>query len=242
VTWSDPLSGNGTTFGRVLASEWTKLTGLTSTLWLAAGTVFVAVSTAFGLGLFVRPGSDVSGISVAASGQLLAQFGVLVLGVVVGAGEFSTGTATTTFTAVPRRVPVLAAQVLLTTAAALAIASAALVASALATAGARRDAGLVLHLDDPGTLRLAIGYVLFLTGVAVLGLGLGALLRHPGAAFVAAVVLLVIVDRVLAANPGPVTDVVRSLLPAAGGPALAAWTVALVGAAAHRLRHHDVGG
>ncbi len=259
--------GRGPTVSGVLAAEWTKLTGVRSTAWVAAGTVGAAAALAFGLGLFVRDGDRVSGASLAVSGSVLAQLGVLVLGVLVGAGEFSTGTATTTFTAVPRRLPVLAGQALVTTAVVLVTAPAALVASALVTTAAREAAALTLDLADPDTLRMAAGFVLDLTGVALLGVGTGALLRRPAAALMAGVVLLVVVDQYLAMNPGRVADTARALLPGSGsrmlqdhaaaaaldaarsgpdlgtwggGVVLAAWVVAVLAAAAYRLARHDV--
>ncbi|WP_432575001.1 hypothetical protein [Kineococcus sp. SYSU DK005] len=233
------------TLPRVLHAEWTKLASLTSTTWLVVGTVVAASSLAFALGLFVGPGDAVSGTSLAASGSLLAQPMVLVLGVLAGAGEFSTGASLTTFAAVPRRLRVLVAQVVVVAAVALVTAAVALLASVLLTSGARRDAGLPWGASNPGDLRAAAGYVLFLTGAAVCGVGLGALLRRPLAALTSGVLLFVVVDRVLAANPGRVTDTLRALLPGSGtrlfaddaqlaalsaghGPDLGAWGGGLV--------------
>nr|WP_246316062.1 hypothetical protein [Kineococcus aurantiacus] len=251
---------------RVLAGEWTKVAGLTSTAWLVAGTVVAAGSLVFVLGLFTGPGDAVSGTTPVTSGHLLAQLGVLVLGVLVGSADFATGTSLTTYAAVPRRVPVLAAQVLVTAAVALGTGTLALAASVLATAGARRAAGPASALPAPVDLRVAVGYVLFLTGAAVCGVLLGSLLRRPLAALATAVVLFVLLDQVLAANPGHVTGTVRALLPssgtrlfadgerlaalaAGGGPdlgagggglVLGAWCTVLAVLAGHRLVRRDV--
>ncbi|MFE9233783.1 MULTISPECIES: hypothetical protein [Cellulosimicrobium] len=252
---------------RVLAAEWDKLTSLRSTAWLALATVAAAAGTAWALGAFARPDAGSSGAPLAVAGSVLAQLGFLVLGAGVGAGEFRTGTARVTFAAVPRRLPVLAAQALVTTAAALAVAVLALGAALAATAGQRADAALVLDLADGETLRVLAGFVLYLTGVALVGLGLGALVRRPDGALVGGVVLLVVLDHVLATNPGRVADTARALLPGAGarllqddarlaaldatalgphlgtwggGLVLAAWAAALLAAAAYRLRRHDV--
>lgn len=233
------------TLRRVLAAEWTKVASLTSTPWIVAGTVGAASALAFVLGLFAGPGDAVTGTSLAASGYPLAQLGVLVLGVLVGSADFATGTSLTTFAAVPRRLPVLAAQVLVTAAVAALTGLATVAVSVLATAGARRGAGLSWDAADPGDLRAATGYVLFLTGAAVCGLALGALLRRPLAALTTGVVLFLLVEQVLAANPGRVTDTVRAFLPGSGtrlfaddtqlaalaggdGPDLGAWGGGLV--------------
>ncbi|WP_432545338.1 hypothetical protein [Kineococcus sp. SYSU DK004] len=251
---------------RVLAAEWTKVAGLTSTALVVVGTVGAAGSLAFVLGLFAGPGSAVSGTSLAASGYPLAQLGALVLGVLVGSADFATGTSPTTYAAVPRRLPVLAAQVVVTGALAAVTGLAAFAASVAATAGTRRTAGLPWALSDPQDLRAAAGYVLFLAGAAVCGVLLGALLRRPLAALTTAVAVFVLVDRVLAANPGRVADTVRALLPGSGtrlfaddaqlaalaagrgpdlgawggGAVLGAWCLVLLLLAGYRLVRRDV--
>ena len=193
--------------GRVLAAEWTKLAGLPSTAWLVGGTACAAPFLAFVLGLFAGSGDAVSGTSLATSGHLLAQLGVLVLGVLAGSTDFAVGTSLITYAAVPRRLPVLAAQVVLAGALALVTALVAVTASAAVTAGAR---------TTPVDPRAAAGYVLFLTGAAVCGVLLGSLLRRPLAALAAAVTLFLLLDQLLAPHPGRVVDTVRALLPSGG--------------------------
>ncbi|WNB86169.1 hypothetical protein [Cellulomonas sp. ATA003] len=257
----------GPTPARVLRAEWTKLTSVGSNAWLALGTVLVTAGVAYGLGLFVRPDDGRSGSWVVTSGLLVAQLGSLVLGAGVGTSEHTTGTARTTFAAVPRRLPVLAAQVGVTAAAALVTALAALGASVLATTPARAGDAPGLDLSVPGTSRALVGFVVACVAVALLGLGLGAVLRRPADALVAGVVLAVVGDHLLAANPGRVTDTIRALLPSSGarlaqddaalaaldaatrgpqlgawggGVVLGAWVLVVLAAAAYRLRRHDV--
>lgn len=255
------------TFPRVLAGEWTKLTSLRASAWLALGTVVAAAGTAYGLGLFVRPGDGRSGSWVVVSGFVLAQIGFLVLGALVGTDDHTTGTARTTYTAVPRRLPVLAAQAVVTAVTAAGTAALALGASFLATTSARAGDAPAVDLAVPGTSRALLGFVLAATAVALLGLGLGALLRRPADALVAGVVLVVVADQLLATNPGRVTDTLRAVLPGSGarllqddaalaaldavtrgpqlgtwggGAVLGAWVVVTLAAAAYRLRRHDV--
>lgn len=257
----------GPTLARVLRAEWTKLTSVGSNAWLALGTVVAAAGTAYGLGLFVRPGDGHSGSWVVVSGFVLAQLGFLVLGALVGTSEHTTGTARATYTAVPRRMPVLVAEALVTTAAAFGTALVALGASFLATTGARAGGAPALDLSVPGTSRALVGFVVVSVAVALLGLGLGALLRRPADAILGGVLLAVVGDRLLAANPGQVSDTIRALLPSAGarlmqddralaaldaatrGPHLGVWgaaavvggwVLAVLAAAGYRLRWHDV--
>lgn len=257
----------GPTPARVVRAEWTKLTSVRAHAWLALGTVVAAAGTAYGLGMFVRPGDGRSGSWVLTSGLVLAQLGFLVLGVLVGTADHTTGTARTTFAAVPRRLPVLGAQVLVTSAAALATSLAALAASYLATTGARAGDAPPLDPAVPGAPRALTGFVLVAVAVALLGLGLGALLRRPADALVTGVLLAIVGDHLLATSPGRVTDTIRALLPSSGarlvqddaalaaldalthgprlgvwggGAVLAAWVLVALAAAAYRLRRHDV--
>lgn len=257
----------GVTVARVLAAEWTKLTSVPAHGWLALGTVVAAAGTAVGLGMFVRPDDGRSGSWVVVSGFVLAQLGFLVLGSLVATSEHTTGTARTTFVAVPRRLPVLGAQVLVTAGAALATALVALGSSYLVTTAARAGGAPALDPSVPGTTRALLGFVVVSAAVALLGLGLGALLRRPADALVAGVVLVVLGDHALTMFPGRVADTVRALLPSSGarllqddaalagldavtrGPQLGAWgggavlgvwVLVVLGAAAYRLRWHDV--
>jgi ABC-2 type transport system permease protein len=263
-----PTGRPAVTLARVLASEWTKTAGLGWTLWVPLATVLVAAAMPLGLGMFARPGDGTTAAGLVVSGVVLAQLGTLVLGVLVGTSDFATSTAATTYTAVPRRLPVLTAQVVLTTGLALVTSLAAIGASVLVTVAQSSRTGLTLDLAaHDGTARALAGVVLYLTAVALLGLGLGALVRRPACALVAGVALLVVADRVLAANPGRVADTVRVLLPGIGtrlvetdtrlatteaaslgphlgtwgaGLVLAAWVVGVLVAAGARLRRGDV--
>ncbi|WP_251140899.1 hypothetical protein [Cellulomonas dongxiuzhuiae] len=258
---------HGVTFPRVLAAEWTKLTSVASNSWLALGTIAAAALTAYGLGIFVRTADGRSGSWVVVSGFLFAQLGFLVLGATVGTSEHTTGTARVTFTAVPRRLPVLGAQVVVTTVAAAVTATLALGASYLATIGPRAGEAPALDLTVPGTTRVLVCFVVVGAALALLGLGLGALLRRPADAIVTGVVLVFLLDFFLQGVPGRVTDTVRAFLPSAGrrlleddaavaaadaatqglqlgvgggGAVVGGWMVVVLAAAAYRLRRHDV--
>lgn len=263
---SDPrppaVTGHRVTFVRVLAAEWTKLSGLRWMPWLMTVTVVAATVLALVLSLFARVGTPA--LELTTSGHLAAQLGLLALGALIGSGEFSTGTCRSTFTAVPRRLPVLMAQMLLTAGIAAVTATLALVGAHLATAD--HQGFPALGTEPSQTLRISVGFVLQLTLVALLGLGTGALVRSPAAALTTLVVLFVVLEQFLVANPGPVADTVRALTPGSGtrlfadqtglddlaagagpelgawggGAVLAGWTSLVLLAAAYRLRRHDV--
>ncbi len=200
---------SGPTFARLLAAEWTKLTSLRSPWWVATVTVLVtgAITYLGAQASSVDHGFDP--VDSLSTGLLLGQVGPLVLGVLVGAGEFRTGAFRTTFTLAPRRLPVLGAQVLAVTAFGLALAVAATAACVVGVwpPAASRDVALDLTGGDaPGLL---LGMVAFGVGLALFGLALGALLRRtvPAmltglfAVLVLPIVLMLVSDPMIGADP-----------------------------------------
>jgi ABC-2 type transport system permease protein len=133
-------------------------------------------------------------LSVAGFSGLLA----LVLGVVVGAGEYRHGTIAWTLLVTPRRLRAVSAQVLACGLAGIAIG---LTAFVLATAVAipwlsAKDAPLPPVSE---LLELVAGVVAYAGLAAALGAGLGALLRNQVAGVVIVLVGLFVVDPTLAA-------------------------------------------
>lgn len=209
-----PATRSGPTFGRVVAAEWTKLTSLRSPWWVAAVTVAVAGVITY---LSAQASSTDPGfepLDSLTAGLVLAQVGPLVLGVLVGAGEFRTGAFRTTFTVVPRRWPVLAAQVLVVTAFASLVALAATAACVVGILPPARSRGIRVDLTGHDTLGILLGTVLLLVGLALLGQALGALLRRTVPALVTGLVVVLILPLVLtmATDPGAGSD------PASLGP------------------------
>jgi ABC-2 type transport system permease protein len=114
-------------------------------------------------------------------GQLA--FGVL--GVLVGTGDYATGSIIPALTATPRRGVLYLAK-------GAVVAATTLVAGLLLAFGlfglgqailAHRD--LDVGLTDPGVLRAVTGAGLYLAVIALVGFGLGSLSRHPAAAVAA---------------------------------------------------------
>jgi ABC-2 type transport system permease protein len=168
----------------VLVSEWTKLRSVRSTYWalIIAAVVSVAGSALAALtGGKGGPRPD----PVAFSFIGWAEYPVLavgILGVLAFTSEFATGQIRTTFTAVPRRLAVLAAKTAVIAALALVFGEVLAVASFALTQAllSRHGQGVALsHPGVPGAV-LAAGFVLVV--VAVTGVGLGAAIRHTAGA------------------------------------------------------------
>ncbi|MCR1983367.1 ABC transporter permease subunit [Cellulosimicrobium cellulans] len=197
-----PASAGGPALLRAVAAEWTRLTSLRSSWWAAALTVVVSAVLTYlsAQASSVDPGFDPLGSLT--SGLLLAQVPPLVLGVLVGTGEYSTGTFRTTFVAEPRRWPVLVGQTAATAAFALLTAVVAVAAAVLALLPSARSRDLALDLGGDGTPQVLVGMTLLLAGMALLGLAIGALVRRPVPAVTAAVLVVLVlpVALVLAAD------------------------------------------
>ncbi|WP_432561680.1 ABC-2 transporter permease [Kineococcus sp. SYSU DK003] len=192
-----PTTRSGPSFGRVLAAEWTKLLGLRSSVAIGVATVVV---TGVLTHLFAGAASGDPGFVPTRNltdALPLAFLGPLVLGVLVGTGEFSTGSFRSTFAAVPRRVPVLAAQALVTAGFVLGVAVLTVGAAVLGILPAAASRDVTPDLAGAGVPQILLGSVGHLVGTALLGLAIGVLLRRPVPALVTAFVVVVIAPVVL---------------------------------------------
>ena len=190
----EPASTIG--FGNVMLSEWTKLRSVRSTYWTAIATalLMVALGTVICLrfaqvagngGVGSLDGFDPTLTSL--SGIYLAQLAVGALGVLVITSEYATGMIRATFCAVPQRRAVLTAKAVVFGGATLLITeilSFTAFGIGQAILGHARVFGIrpSVSLGDPGALRAVFGGGLYLTAVGLLGLGLGAMIRHSAGA------------------------------------------------------------
>jgi ABC-2 type transport system permease protein len=262
------------TQGRVVASEWVKLRSLRSTLYTLGAAVlavvgFALLAAAAVSGELEGPGgrqgpSDggfpVDGTTVSLAGIQLAQIIIGVLGVLLISGEYSTGMIRSSLTAVPRRLPVLWAKTIVLSAVSLALMLAAIVIAFFVSQAVLAGEDMDASLTDDGVLRALVGAAVYLTGIGVLGLALGALLRHTaGAISTLFAVLLVIPGLLGLVLPDDWAEAIAPYLPGAAGQAFtstmdpgqdllgpgagfavfAVWVVVLLGGAAFVLRRRD---
>ncbi|MET9697692.1 ABC transporter permease [Streptomyces sp. NPDC006529] len=179
---SAPLPTPRPHLGHALASEWTKMISVRSTLW----TIGSLVVTVVGIGLvFVSQTQDVNYRNMpytapALFGLLVGQLSVMVLGVLTITSEYGTGLVRTTFAAAPDRHRVLSAKYLVFGAVAfLTVAgSIFLVGIAAAIAHGGPDAGP----HDDGAWVSALAVSVYVTLLGLLALAVGALVRHSAGA------------------------------------------------------------
>jgi ABC-2 type transport system permease protein len=185
------------TFTRILRSEWIKLTSLRSTAWSLA----IIVLSGVGLSLLLATTMDSSGmpdgpsvgftLSTVTLGVMFGQIIAAVLGVLAISGEYSTGMIHSTLTAVPTRLPVLAAKSVVLFALVTLVGLATLIGSWAATYPMFAAQGIATGLTEPGFLIAVLGAAVYLGLTAVFALGVGTVLRSAagGVATVLGVIL-----------------------------------------------------
>jgi ABC-2 type transport system permease protein len=174
-------------FGNVVRSEWTKVRSLRSS-YVCAGLVTLAM-LGLAIGLSARwahqrgPVPDwFDAVNISLSGTYIAQVIVGTFGVMAISSEHTTGMIRATFAAVPQRRAVLAAKVLVVGVLTLAIGELLSFSSFVVGQAVMSHKGIGVSLSDPGALRSAFGAGLFLALAALLGLGIGAIIRHTAGA------------------------------------------------------------
>lgn len=173
-----------------LHAEWTKLRTVAGTAWLLVTAVLLTVGLSAASSATVtcdgaHCGEDPAKVGLL--GVLAGQAVVAVLAVVVVGEEYGTGMIRVTLAAMPRRATVLAAKaavVAAVTAAAglLAVLGSALIALALLPGNGFTAANGYGHLATAAFLRASVGSVLYLVLIALLSIGVTALLRDSAAA------------------------------------------------------------
>jgi ABC-2 type transport system permease protein len=167
--------------------EWIKLRSVRSTWWLAIAAVLSMIASGTGVGLGYRSHTPVATaaqiLDNSLSGALLAQLLLGALGVLTVTGEYATGMIRSTFAAVPKRRVVLAAKVVVCGGAALVTGLVASFAGWLSGQLAIRGTAIpAASLGDPAVLRAVLLTGVYLGATALIGVGLGTVVRHSGAA------------------------------------------------------------
>lgn len=172
----------------------------------AAGVATVLVAVFVGLSGSLQP--DDTRLGGALTGAMLGQLLAGVLGALVMTSEHASGLAATTFVATPRRARVVGAKALVVAGATAVVGTVASVVSVV-VASPLIGSGHPPGDPFPAVLGVGLGFGL----VAVLGLALGALLRHTAGA-VAAVAGLVLLPQLLGELAGDLQPWVMGLSPA----------------------------
>ena len=215
------------TQGQVIRSEWIKLRTVRSS-WFVLGATLLGIA---GIGLlvayFTNAGwstmsasarADFSPINQSLLGVNLAELMVGALGVLAATREYGSGMIRATFAAVPRRLPVLVAKAAVLAGATFVVC---LVAVLIAFLGGQALFGSHgISLSHPDAVRAVFGSTLYLTVVAVLGTGLGFLIRSTAAGIATLLAVLLVLPIIVAALPGSTAEAVGRYLPSTAGRAV----------------------
>jgi ABC-2 type transport system permease protein len=209
--------------GRLVAAEWLKLR---TTLFLWATVPAVVLLSAVAVAGLVLS-SEVAGVALLEPTEGVRQAAlhltstgavlVIVLGIIISAGEYRTQTATDTFLTTPRRSRVVAAKLAIGALLGLAL-------GALSAAVGLPVAYLLFELEGEALpagseevwLTLG-GVVLYGVLFGILGVAFGALVRNQLVAIVSALISVLLVEQLLAQT----ADSVARWLPGNAGAALA---------------------
>jgi hypothetical protein len=257
------------TGSRVLRSESAKLWSLRSTwITLGLGLLFLV---AFGIIAAARYRSsvtsgrqldpdfaDATALSLSLFGVPLAQLAIGVLGVLVTAGEYSTGLIRSTLAAVPRRLPVLWSKAAVYGVIALVIAVVGVFVTFLVDSGVLSNTPAALTISSGGVVRSLFGATVYLGLVGVIGVALGALLRSVAGAISALVAALMLVPGLISLLPTAWHNAIQPYLPSVAGESMyslhqaahtlspvvgflvfAGWTALALAGAAWRLARSD---
>jgi len=217
----------------VLRSEWAKFWTLRSS-WITLGiAVFLLILFGAIASYTYSPdavatngppgpgsGGDSDAISLALTGVTFASPAIGVLGVLLSAGEYSTGMIRSTLAAVPRRLPVLWSKAAVIGPIALVLTTlGALAAFQLGTPGLGGEK-IALSLSDDGVLRSLAGAGVYLGLVAVFGVALGVLIRSSAGAIAALVGVLLILPGLASLLPDSWYDTLSPYFPSNAGSAV----------------------
>jgi hypothetical protein len=212
---------------RVALSEWTKLRSLRSTRWSLLAAVlltilfpvlFAALTSSHWGSMSPHERADRHPLDIALAGVNVSQLAIAVLGVLVITGEYSTGMIRASFTAVPRRLPVLWAKT-----GVFAVVSFALVLPPVLIAFFASQAILSRHhilqisFSHPGVARSVIGGAVYLMLVGIFALAIGAIVRNTAGAIATFAGIFFVIPPLMNILPSNWNHAISKYLPSEAG-------------------------
>jgi ABC-2 type transport system permease protein len=180
------------TFAHLVRSEWIKFTSVRSTWWSIGLVAVISIglsvlmATAFASMSGEAPAMPVDAanrqaVQVVVFSTVLTQMLAVILGTITVTGEYSTGMIRSTLTAAPGRIAALFAKALVIAVTMFVTSVVVFAIAGIASGPMLPTGGIDLSHPDSSVMPL-LGAALYLSLVAVLGIGLGFIIRNgPGA-------------------------------------------------------------
>jgi ABC-2 type transport system permease protein len=214
-------------FPGVLRSEWTKLRSVRSTAWsLAAGflltiafpVIFAFVTSSHWGTMSAHDRAGRHPLDIALAGVNVAQLAIAVLGVLVISAEYSTGSIRSTFTAVPKRLPVLWAKLIDYAVLAFVLMVPAVLASFFASQAilAKHDI-LQVSFTQPGVARSVIGGAIYVMLVGIFALAIGAIVRNTAGGIATFAGIFFVLPPLMFTLPTSWNNAISQYLPSQAG-------------------------
>jgi ABC-2 type transport system permease protein len=224
-----PAAGGRGGFANLMRAEWTKIRSVRSTVWTLL--IFIVVCVGLTALLTWLTESHWNGPQAASrnasvlsdpvgfilgAGVGLGQLAIAVLGVLVMTSEYSSGVIRASLLAVPRRIPMLAAKVVVF--AALLIVVTEIVAFCSFFAGSTiLHAHVPVSLGDSGVARAVAGAGLYLTVLGLFSLAIGTMIRHTAGAISTAIGVVFVLPILSGLLPGSWGAHINAYLPEQAG-------------------------
>ncbi len=212
---------------RVARSEWTKLHSLRSTRWslLVATVLTIGFPILFASIISARWGhmspaerAHRHPMDVALAGVNVSQLAIAVLGVLVITGEYSTGMIRASFSAVPKRLPVLWAKAVdFGLVSFLLMLPSVLIAFFASQAILHRHHILQISFSHPGVARAVLGGALYLMLVGIFALALGAIVRNTAGGIAIFAAIFFVIPPLLNVLPTSWNNSISPYLPDSAG-------------------------
>lgn len=224
-----PAPARHLTAAGIVRSEWIKLRTVRSTLWCFGLLIVLVV----GVGALIASLADYGGAAVAGdaarsgivgmstAGLNIAVLIVAVLGSLIITGEYSTGMIRSTFAAAPRRTGALVAKAVVLAVSTFVATSIGVWLSALVMWPILAGKDVEVDLGDPSVIMPMLGGAVYVTMIALLAFGFGAMVRSTAGALATVLGLLLVAPVVLQLLAGLTqadwVSTVSSLLPQSAG-------------------------
>jgi hypothetical protein len=214
-------------FHHVLLSEWTKLRSVRSTKWsLAAGflltiafpIIFAFVTRSHWGSMSPDERASRQPLDIALAGVNVAQLAIAVLGVLLISAEYSTGSIRSTFTAVPKRLPVLWAKLIDYAVLSFVLMVPAVLVSFFASQAIVDSIHhLRISFTHAGVARAVIGGALYVMLVGIFALAIGAIVRNTAGGIAAFAGIFFVLPPLMFTLPQSWNNAISQYLPSEAG-------------------------